>query len=89
MRYLKPLDTSILEEAGKFDAILTVEDGCIKGGLFGAVSEYFAGKARKGVIKAVGIPDRFILHDTQASQRKECCLDTDGLLEIFNDMMKI
>ena len=89
LRYLKPLDASILEEAGTFESILTVEDGCMKGGLFGAVSEYFAGRARKGVIKAVGIPDRFILHDSQAAQRRECSLDRDGLFEILTDMMKI
>ena len=51
MRFLKPIDTEILEEAGRFKAIITVEDGALKGGLFGAVSEYFAGRADAPVIK--------------------------------------
>ena len=88
MRFLKPLDESILEEVAGYDVILTIEDGCLKGGLFGAVSEYFAGKMGAPVIKALGIPDRFISQDSQAGQRKACCLDADSIYSILYEMMK-
>ena len=88
MRYLKPLDAEIMEEAAKFGAIVTVEDGSLKGGLFGAVSEYFAGRADAPVIKAVGIPDRFIPQATREQQLQECGLDTESLLDLFIAMMK-
>ena len=88
MRFLKPLDESILEEVAGYDVILTIEDGCLKGGLFGAVSEYFAGKMDAPVIKALGIPDRFISQDSQAGQRKACCLDADSIYSILYEMMK-
>ena len=88
MRWLKPLDADILEEAAKYKAIVTVEDGTVKGGLYGAVSEYFAGRADAPVIKAVGIPDRFIPQASRDQQMKECGLDTESLFDLFIAMMK-
>ena len=88
VRFLKPLDPAILEEASRFDVILTLEDGCLKGGLFSAVSEYFAGKQDAPVIKGLGIPDQFIEQDTQAAQRAACCLDTASIYELLREMMK-
>ncbi len=82
MRFLKPLDTDILEEAGKFDVILTVEDGCLKGGLYGAVCEFFAGRDHAPIVKGVGIPDRFIQQDSQKHQWEECGLDEESLLDL-------
>lgn len=87
MRYLKPLDNKILEEVASFDAIVTVEDGTLKGGLFGAVSEYFAGRPDAPVIKGVGIPDRFISQDTQKAQRASCGLDTASLEDMLGGMV--
>ena len=88
MRFLKPIDTEILEEAGRFKAIITVEDGALKGGLFGAVSEYFAGRADAPVIKGVGIPDRYMPQDTQKAQRASCGMDAESLLELVTEMLK-
>ena len=88
MRFLKPLDTDILEEAGKFDVILTVEDGCLKGGLYGAVCEFFAGRDHAPIIKGVGIPDRFIQQDSQKHQWEECGLDEESLLDLLTGIMK-
>ena len=89
MRFLKPLDADILEEAAaNCSTILTVEDGCLKGGLYGAVCEYFAGKGRRPVIKGLGIPDRFVEQDRQDSQRQDCGLDTESILDLLTEMMK-
>ena len=88
MRFLKPLDTSILEEVSSCRVILTLEDGTLKGGLFGAVSEYFAGHSGAPVIKGSGIPDRFIPQDTQSAQRAECCLDTESIYGLLREVMK-
>ena len=88
MRYLKPLDTGILEEAGRCKAILTLEDGSLKGGLFGAVSEYFAGREDAPIIKGIGIPDRYIGQDTQKNQLMDCGLDEESIFELLTGMMK-
>lgn len=88
MRYLKPLDVEILEEVSKYRAILTVEDGTLKGGLFGAVSEYFAGRPDAPIIKGIGIPDRFIGQDSQKGQWESCSLDEESILDMLIGMMK-
>ena len=88
MRFLKPLDQDILEEVSSYKAILTVEDGSLKGGLYGAVSEYFAARPDAPIIKGVGIPDRFVVQDTQKAQREECGLDTESLFDLLREMMK-
>ena len=81
MRYLKPLDQDILEEACKdCRGIVTVEDGSLKGGLFGAVSEWVAQRGLGVAVHGVGIPDRFIAQASQAQQRNDCGLSVSGII---------
>ena len=85
IRYIKPLDTEILDRAlGHFRSVITVEDGCIAGGLFGAVTEYAAAHGFKTKVRAVGIPDEFIQQGTQKELRRDCGLDTEGILEAIS-----
>ena len=86
--YLKPLDADILEEVSGCRVILTLEDGTLKGGLYSAVCEYFAGFSEAPIVKGLGIPDKFIAQDTQAAQWVECCLDTESIYGILVDVMK-
>lgn len=87
-RFLKPLDPALLETLAGFRAVLTVEDGALKGGLFSAVCEYFADRPDAPSVRGVGIPDRFIPQDSQKAQRAACSLDSDALLDILCGMMK-
>ena len=89
MRFLKPLDTDILDEVLKqFPAVLTVEDGTILGGLYGAVSEYYASLPNRPVLEGIAIPDRFIPHASQKQQRASCGLDSDGILAGIEKIIK-
>lgn len=88
MRYLKPVDEGILEEAATFNSILTLEDGAVKGGLFGAVAEYMAMHGHRVRIECLGIPDRFIIQGTQKEERSECGLDKAGILERVKELMQ-
>ncbi len=80
IRYVKPLDEALLEEACEsHSAILTLEEGCTEGGLHGAVAEYVA-EHHPGVrVLAGGIPDRFVSQGKQGEQRAECGIDADGI----------
>ena len=79
VRFLKPFDLGMMEEVSKFKAIITVEDGALKGGLFSEVSEYIASHGLDILVKGAGVPDKFITQDSQASQRAACGLDADSL----------
>lgn len=81
MLFLKPIDTDILDEAGKSGApVLTVEDGTVKGGLGSAVLEYFARKQYPNRVELAGIPDMFITQGTVAQLKEICGIDSKGLL---------
>ncbi len=79
VRFLKPFDASIMEEVVRFRHILTLEDGCLKGGLFSEVSEYVASRGLDISVKGLGIPDRFITQASVARQREICGLDADRI----------
>ena len=87
-RFLKPLDTDILDKIAKtYKKIITVEDGTLKGGLYGAVCEYLADKAPGVFVTGIGAPDVFIEHDTQSAQRERCGLDTEGISRKISEIL--
>ncbi len=81
MRFLKPLDHMLLKGVfTKFNRIITVEDGCITGGMGSAVIEYMNDNNYKARVIRLGIPDRFIDHGTQEELYRECGYDTEGIV---------
>ena len=87
-RFLKPLDTDMLDKIAKtYKKIITVEDGTLKGGLYGAVCEYLADKAPGVFVTGIGAPDVFIEHDTQSAQRERCGLDTEGISRKISEIL--
>ena len=80
IRYIKPLDEEMMKGiASSFSRAMTIEDGCITGGLYGAVSEFMASEKAPIPVRAVGIPDRYISQGTQEELREECGLSTDEI----------
>lgn len=83
LRFLKPIDESILHEVGKkFKQIITVEDGTIIGGLGSAVLEFFSDHAYASQVVRLGIPDKFIEHGTQMELYKECGYDPESIYKL-------
>ena len=79
-RFIKPLDTGMLDRiAAKYKRVLTIEDGSLKGGLFGAVAEYYAGKESAPVVEGCGIPDMFIRHASKDEQWAICGMDEESV----------
>ena len=88
MRYIKPFDEDLLGEIiGNFQTIVTIEDGCMKGGLFGAVSEFVAMHGTGVRVRPLGIPDRFIGQGSQKELREECGYDSKGILTVLEEEM--
>lgn len=81
MRFLKPLDKDLLHDIGrKFHKIVTIEDGCITGGLGSAVTEFMAENNYTPTIRRIGIPDKFVEHGTTDELYKICGMDCDSIL---------
>lgn len=81
LRFLKPLDETLLHEIGKrYPRLITVEDGCIAGGMGSAILEFMADHGYHPVMKRMGIPDRVIPHGSQEELYRECALDPHSIL---------
>lgn len=87
IRYVKPLDTALLHEACTMHrAVLTVEDGCVAGGLHGAVAEYVAENGLDVKVAGIGIPDVFVPQAKQSEQREACGMDAAGIFDILEKL---
>lgn len=81
LRFVKPLDETLLHEVfSKFNKIITVEDGCIMGGVGSAVIEFMADHQYSSQVVRLGIPDDYIQHGTQAELYKECGFDAESMV---------
>lgn len=85
MRFIKPLDeTLILELAKNHQAIVTIEENSVLGGVGGAVDEVLA---KHGILIPtlnLGIPDHFIPHGSREECLAECGLDTSGIIRAID-----
>jgi len=89
MRFAKPLDNELLHEVfNKFDKIITVEDGTVKGGFGSAVLEFMNEHNYKAEIKILGIPDKLVEHGTPKELHKECGYDAQAIKETVLEMMR-
>lgn len=80
MRFVKPLDESLLHEIFKrYTKIVTVEDGCIQGGFGSAVLEFMADHNYHAQVVRLGIPDRVVEHGEQIELHAECGFDPEGI----------
>ena len=81
MRFVKPLDTDILDECAKrFEKIVTIEESTIVGGFGSGLLEYFSEKKYKNEILRIGLPDQFVDHGTQEELHHIIGIDPDGIV---------
>lgn len=67
MRFIKPLDTTLIDEAVKRTAkLVTVEDNMLAGGFGSAVAEYLADSGKQAHLLRLGIGDEFVQHAKSA-----------------------
>jgi len=89
MRFVSPLDTEVLHFVfKKFDKIITVEDGILKGGFGSAVIEFMTDNGYNAKVRRLGIPDYFVEHGTQEELYSECGFDSDGIEKAIREMVE-
>jgi 1-deoxy-D-xylulose-5-phosphate synthase len=90
LRFVKPLDENLLHEVfSKFTHIITVEDGCIMGGMGSAVLEFMAEHNYNAKVKRLGIPDRVIEHGEPAELYAECGYDVDAIIKTAIELVGV
>ena len=81
MRFVKPLDTDMLDDIVKrHNKIVTLEENTLVGGFGSGVLEYFSEKNYKNDVLRIGLPDHFVDHGTQAELHKQLEIDPDGIV---------
>ena len=84
IRYIKPIDTDVLAQVyAEYDRVITIEDGTVLGGLYGAVAEYMSAQEKPIPVCAIGIPDKYMAQGTQNELRQECRLTKDEIKRVF------
>ena len=82
LRFVKPLDEELLHEVfTRFKNVITVEDGCLQGGMGSAVLEFMADNGYKANVLRLGIPDEIIEHGEQPELWALCGYDTPSIIQ--------
>ena len=80
LRFAKPLDQKMLHEVFEnYAHIITLEDGCIAGGIGSSVIEFMADKEYNASVYRLGIPDEFIEHGPQQQLHADCGYDIESI----------
>jgi len=80
MRFVKPLDTELVERLTRtHELLVTVEEHQIMGGAGGAVCEALAAMGSSRRVLLLGLPDRFIEHGDPAKLLTSVGLDSAGI----------
>ena len=82
MRFAKPIDKELLlAHAEKYKNIVTLEEGCLRGGVGSAVLEALNEARLLGTCKVLnfGIPDEFILHGDKQRLFQDIGLDVETM----------
>jgi len=88
LRFAKPLDESLLHEVfSKYKKVITLEDGCLMGGVGSAILEFMADHNYSAHVKRLGIPDRFIEHGEPIELYEECGFSAEQIYSELRDML--
>lgn len=89
-RFVKPLDEEMLSLiCSRYGRILTVEDGCLLGGLHGAVCEWVGAKGLRLAVDGIGVPDEFVPGASQAAQLAKYGIDKAGIAEKLKKVLQL
>lgn len=81
LRYVKPLDEELLDEVGRrFRRVITVEDGCLRGGVGEAVAAFFNTRGYDTQVQMLGIGDAWVEHGTPLQLQALCGYDEEAIL---------
>lgn len=82
MRFLKPLDTGLIDELAASASILfTLEENSIEGGFGSAVIDHLTAAGRTVPVIKIGLPDRFVTHGSMKELLGEIGLDASSIAE--------
>ncbi len=90
MRFVKPLDEEMLHEVfGKYNKVITIEDGTVVGGFGSAILEFMNEHGYKADVKIMGIPDRLVEHGSPKQLYDEIGIDANGIADALRVLAEV
>ncbi len=82
MRFIKPLDTAVLDQlSDSHSHFIVIEDNTTIGGAGSAVSEYLTMQSYTTHLTQLGLPDQFLPHATREELLAQCDLTSKYMLK--------
>ena len=90
-RFVKPLDTELLEELAKDHFLfVTIEENVLTGGFGEQVMDYVSRAALDVYVRNIGIPDEYVEHGNVEVLRKETGLDRETVVkQVVTDYLRL
>ncbi|KPA98229.1 MULTISPECIES: 1-deoxy-D-xylulose-5-phosphate synthase [Pseudomonas] len=86
MRFVKPIDTQLVQEmASTHDVLVTVEEGCVMGGAGSACVEAMLMGGTVCPVLQLGLEDNFIDHGERSALLAQCGLDGAGIIRSIRE----
>ena len=90
MRFVKPLDISMIETMAKqHQLIVTIEENAVMGGAGAAVMEAMQALSVQSPILCLGLPDKFIEHGVHETMLSECGLNAEAMIETIRRKLSV
>jgi 1-deoxy-D-xylulose-5-phosphate synthase len=88
VRFVKPLDTLVMKRVlEESPLVVTAEEGTLSGGFGSTLLEFAADSGlRADHVRRLGVPDRFVEHQSRAEVLAELRLDADGIVKTVLEM---
>ena len=84
-RFIKPMDFAYLESIiGRFDQVITVEEGVRSGGFGESVAAWLSINGYKGIIKIISLPNEFVEHGPRQILLDKYGISTEGISMAIN-----
>ncbi|HWV14474.1 MAG TPA: 1-deoxy-D-xylulose-5-phosphate synthase [Cellvibrio sp.] len=90
MRFVKPLDTELIDRmASSHSLLVTLEENAIAGGAGSAVSEYLSSQGSAVAVLHLGLRDTFVEHASHSQQLAEQGLDAEGIAKAISQRLAL
>ena len=85
-RFINPLDEAYLaERIPVLGAVITIEEGVLKGGFGTAVLEWKEARALTAPVFSMGLPDAYVEHGPRGRLLQDLGLSSEGILRLFKE----
>ena len=85
-RFIKPMDNAyLISIIGRFDQVITVEEGVRSGGFGEGVAAWLLINGYKNKINIISLPDKFVEHGSRNELLDQCSINKQGIVDIVKN----